>query len=73
MNAIPEHSIFADTRFRVANDDLEIVPAYLAARRAERRLMAVAAVLAVAVLALTLVNGYYALQPVPDVTFAFRV
>ena len=73
MNAIPDHSIFADTRFRVANDDLEIVPAFLAARRTEQRLMAFAAILAVAVLTLTLVNGYLALQPVPDATFAFRV
>ena len=57
----------------VANDDLDIVPAYLAARRTEQLLMAAAAVLAVAVLAMTLVNGYHALQVVPDATFAFRV
>ncbi len=73
MNAIPDHSIFAEARLRVANDDLQIVPAYLATRRTERRLMAVAAALAIAVLSLTLVNGYYALQPAPDATFAFRV
>lgn len=70
---MPNHQIFAGSYFEAANDDTEIVPAHLAARRRERRLMAVIAALAVAVLAATLVNGYYALQPLPDTTFAFRV
>lgn len=73
MNAMPNHQIFAGSYFEAANDDIAIVSTHLAARRTERRLMAVVSALAAAVLALTLVNGYYALQPLPDPTFAFRV
>lgn len=73
MNAMPNHQIFAEASFVAANDDLDIVPAHFAARRTERRRVTVAAILAALVLAVTLVNGYSALQPLPDQTFAFRV
>ncbi len=60
--------------FADASDDLDIVPAHIAARRMQRRLMAVASALAVLVLAVTLYQGAIVLRTPPDlVTFAFRV
>lgn len=73
MNAMPNHQIFSFATFAAANDDRAIAPVQRVALSTERRLMAVAAVLAAVVLAMTLVNGYIALRPVPDATFAFRV
>lgn len=61
---------------RAANDDAEadIVPAHLAARRVERRIMAGAAILAVAMLATGVVQNYGAFRDLPDaVSNAFRV
>ncbi len=60
--------------FTGGSDDLDIVPAHLAARRTQRRLMAIASALAVLVLAVTLYQGAIVLRTPPDlVTFAFRV
>lgn len=68
---------YAKIRYvRAANDDAEadIVPAHLAARRVERRIMAGAAILAVAMLATGMVQNSSALRDLPDaVNSAFRV
>lgn len=63
--------------FTPANDDRQVadaVPAHIALRTRERRLMLSSVVLAISVLSATIVHGYVAMQPIPDmVTFAFRV
>lgn len=61
---------------RAANDDAEtdIVPAHLAARRAERRMMAVVALLAVCVLGGAFSQGLSVITNFPSiVNNAFRV
>jgi hypothetical protein len=51
-----------------------IVSRHLAARRAQRFLMAGVATLAALILTATILQGYNALRPMPDmVTFAARV
>ena len=61
----------------IANDDtpmVDVVSGHLMRRRMERRIMLGVAVLASLVLLATLLQGYHALQPMPDlVTFAARV
>lgn len=57
-----------------ASDTVDLVAAHLAARGLDRRLMISVAAAAAAVLSMTLLNGYQALQTLPDnVTFASRV
>ncbi len=67
----------ADVRRLAANDDAplaNIVSRHLAARRAQRFLMAGVATLAALILTATILQGYNALRPMPDmVTFAARV
>lgn len=66
-----------DLRFAVANDDIplaDILPGHLMARRMQRHMMVGVAVLASVMLSATVLKGYSALQPMPDiVTFAARV
>lgn len=61
---------------RAANDDAEtgIVPAHLAARRMQRRIMTIAALLAVGMLTSAITGGHSAVPNVPDLLIsAFRV
>lgn len=68
---------YPDIAAVAANDDhctAGIVSAHLLRRRMERRLMLGVALLAGLVLTATVITGYQALQPMPDlVTFAARV
>lgn len=61
--------------FQAARDDVAgIVPAHLAARRMERRLMTGAAVLTALLMAATVLHGWHVSRSLPDLaTFAFRV
>jgi hypothetical protein len=62
---------------RVANDDAplaDVVSAHLTKRRMERFVMIGVAIIAALTLATVVLQGYAALQPIPDiVTFAARV